>query len=156
MIDTPTVSALTALAAVIIGPLASIYVTKYVTKRQIHASVVSLNRQKWIDSLRDQLANLITDLRLLGLHRGINLIAKEEYEERLQRILLSEIKINLFLNSNEADHKSLSDTIRSVIETIFGGNEIEKRRVASELLPVIVQQSQSILKREWQSVKDGA
>lgn len=49
------VSAITALVAVIVGPLASIFVAK----NQINASVVSSNRQVWINRLRDELATLV-------------------------------------------------------------------------------------------------
>ena len=46
------ISACTALVASIAGPL----VTLTVSRRQFNASVLSANRQKWIDSLRDMLA----------------------------------------------------------------------------------------------------
>jgi len=148
-IDVPLISALTALAAVLISPVISVYVTN----RQIRASIVSANRQKWIDGLRDQLADLIADIRVIGLHRKIDLLENEEYDTRLQRLLLAEIKVNLLLNPNEADHKALTRTIREVIEKIFSGDEIAKRRATNELLPEIVHQTQAILKREWERVK---
>lgn len=49
------VSAITAIVAVIVGPLVSIFVAK----NQINASVVSTNRQTWINRLRDELATLV-------------------------------------------------------------------------------------------------
>jgi hypothetical protein len=49
--DTALISSLTALAAVVFAPIVSIYVAK----RQIRASVVSVNRQAWINRLRDEL-----------------------------------------------------------------------------------------------------
>jgi len=50
------VSACTALVASIVGPL----VTLTVAKRQINANVLSANRQKWIENLREALAELIS------------------------------------------------------------------------------------------------
>ena len=50
------ISACTALVASILGPL----VTLSVAKRQFNASVLSANRQKWIETLRDMLAELIS------------------------------------------------------------------------------------------------
>jgi ABC-type transport system involved in cytochrome bd biosynthesis fused ATPase/permease subunit len=64
-LDTQAISAITALVAVIVSPIISIYIAK----RQVHASVVSANRQKWIDSLRDQLADLITGVHVLRSDR---------------------------------------------------------------------------------------
>lgn len=43
------------LITAIIGPMVALYVMR----RQIRATVVSTNRQKWIDSLRDTIAELM-------------------------------------------------------------------------------------------------
>jgi hypothetical protein len=50
------VAAATALVASIAGPV----VTLTVAKRQFNATVLSANRQKWIEELRDCLAELIS------------------------------------------------------------------------------------------------
>ena len=46
--------ATTALTASVLGP----FVTLTVARRQFRATVVSSNRQKWIDTFRDRLAEL--------------------------------------------------------------------------------------------------
>ena len=46
---TATLTAATALVAVIVGPVISVYVAR----RQIRASAVLKNRQSWINALRD-------------------------------------------------------------------------------------------------------
>ena len=50
------VSACTALVASVVGPL----VTLTVAKRQFNATAISSNRYKWIETLRDELAELIS------------------------------------------------------------------------------------------------
>ena len=50
------ISACTALVASIVAP----FVTLSVARRQFNATVLSANRQKWIESLRDLLAELIS------------------------------------------------------------------------------------------------
>lgn len=142
---------MTALIAVIVSPIVSIYVAK----RQIRASVVSTSRQKWIDSLRDQLAEFIAAAHVMGLHRGLNMIETPEFNSRLEQLRLIESKVLLLLNPNEADHKVLAATIGALIPQLFGGDELSKRKVAKEALPRITEQSQSILKREWERVKRG-
>lgn len=52
------VSAATALVASIVGPL----VTLSVGKRQFAATVLSGKRQRWIDLLRESLADLVSQL----------------------------------------------------------------------------------------------
>jgi hypothetical protein len=53
------VTAITALVAVVVGPILSIYVAK----KQINAAALSTNRQEWINKLRTVLAELITIVR---------------------------------------------------------------------------------------------
>ena len=53
------VSASTALVASIVGP----FITLTVARRQYNATVISVSRQKWIETLRDTLAELIALLR---------------------------------------------------------------------------------------------
>lgn len=149
--DTQAVSAFTALIAVIVGPGVSIYVAK----RQIRASIVSTNRQKWIDNLRDELSEVIKSIRILGLHRNFETIDQSELNGRIENLALREAKINLLLNPNEADHRDLSETIRMAIDNIGAGEEREKRIRTKELLTLLTSQSQTILKREWKRVKVG-
>ena len=52
------ISALTALVASIVSP----FVTIQTAKRQINASVISANRTRWLESLREQLATLVSEL----------------------------------------------------------------------------------------------
>ena len=54
------ISACTALVASIAGPV----VTLMVAKRQFSANVLSANRQKWIDALREALADIQLITRL--------------------------------------------------------------------------------------------
>lgn len=145
------ISAVTALVAVVVSPIISIYIAK----RQIHASIVSANRQKWIDSLRDHLTDLITAMRFLGLHRNLDHIEEMEFIERFQHLVLLETKINLLLNPHEADHKKLTETIRKGIEAIFAGDDKVKRQGVLAASDSVIQQSQAILEREWQRVKAG-
>ncbi len=147
--DTTLISAITALVAVVVSPIVSIYITK----RQIHASIVSSNRQKWIDNLRDQLSEVITSVRILCLHRSMDRIDDSELNDRIEKLVMLEAKINLLLNPSEADHKFLSETIHNAIDKIGAGNEMEKRIDAQELLKSLLSQSQFVLKREWERVK---
>jgi hypothetical protein len=150
--DLPIISALTALVAVIVSPIVSIYVTR----RQIKASIVSTNRQKWIDQLRDHLAELITLVRFLNLHKSFEEVSKEEWFANLQKASLIESKINLLLNPNESDHTALCKTIREALVTMLKDEEESKSPTLVELTNSVLKQSQAILKREWERVKKGS
>jgi hypothetical protein len=55
------ISAIVALTATILTPLASFWITR----QQIRATLVSANRQAWINALRDDLSELFEDLKWL-------------------------------------------------------------------------------------------
>ena len=85
---------LTALAAVIVAPVVSFFTTR----RQIRANVVSVNRQAWIDKLRDELAELFELLPWQLLQRLGTLSGEEGYKyeaEKRSRIRLLMNKVRL-------------------------------------------------------------
>lgn len=115
------VSACTALVASILGPI----VTLVVAKRQFNATVLSANRQRWIETLRDMLAELIALLvaalvvKARGKETGDQGFGAIEADpsliEKLERIVRVQWKIRLLINPLEADHQQL----HRAIETAF-------------------------------------
>jgi triphosphoribosyl-dephospho-CoA synthetase len=141
------VSAVTALVAVIVGPLVSIIVAK----NQINASVVSSNRQSWINRLRDELAALVAIVHNLpSAHANSTVTTKDAIAQH--GIFIEQFQvIKLLINPKESDHKELVRLIESA-----GGKIVESinknQANASEFEAIgqrIVEQSQIVLKREW-------
>src|SRR5262249_8599449 len=101
------ISACTALVASIVGPL----VTFAVAKRQFNATVLSANRQRWIESLRDMLAELISLIVAVVVvksswkgkwNKGMAAIAADPaLLQKLERLVLVQWKIRLLLNPIE-------------------------------------------------------
>lgn len=149
--DPATFSAATALVAVIVGPAVSMYVAR----RQIRASVVSTSRQKWIDSLRDDLAQVYTAIHVLGLQRSLDTISNEELHARMAELTLLESRITLRLNPNEEDHQTILSSIRESIQAMGAGSETAKRTAVQTQLVHLQKSAQVSLKREWQRVKNG-
>jgi hypothetical protein len=159
------VSAATALVASIAGPA----VTLTVARRQISANIVSVNRHRWIESLRDLIAEMIALLAtgtLVRLERAreagsINaLIASDPAViEKIERIVLVRNKIRLMTNPNEDDHRELLDTIEVAFRRLAGdqpmGDPQEVTRSIDESIQAITRCAQGILKREWSRVKRG-
>jgi ABC-type oligopeptide transport system ATPase subunit len=147
------VSAVTALVAVIVGPLVSIFVAK----NQINASVVSANRQTWINRLRDELATLVGIVHHLPSAHANETVSTDSAISEYGRFVEKFQVIKLLINPKEADHQELIRLIESadkkIIESI-----IKKQASASEFETAgkrIVDQSQIVLKREWERVKKG-
>jgi triphosphoribosyl-dephospho-CoA synthetase len=153
------VSACTALVASVAGP----FVTLFVAKQQFSANVLSANRQKWIETLRDTLAEFISFL-VAALVIKVNW--KEDWQQgrsvlaaspallaEFERMVLSQCKIRLLINPTERDHVQLYERIDTAIRRIRTeeSTDEETERDIEEITLL----AQVILKREWQRVKRG-
>ena len=153
------VSASTALVASIVGPI----ITLTVARRQFNATVISANRQKWIETLRDTLAELIALLRAALVvkskwkdkwDRGRGpLNADPAMLEKFEHIVLSRSKIDLLINPTDADHQLLYEAIETAISRL--GAEASLEAETRRDIQTIARVGQAILKREWQRVKIG-
>jgi len=153
------ISAGTALVASIIGPI----VTLLVAKRQFGASVLSANRQKWIEALREALAELVS---LLVTALVVRAGWKGEWDDgrgpvrqnpdlldKLERMVLAQSKIRLLINPTEADHQLLLAAIDTALARIRIGTSSDAD--TEKDIQAITRLAQAILKREWQRVKHG-
>ena len=158
------ISACTALVASIAGP----FVTLAVAKRNFNATVISANRQKWIETLRDMLAELIS-LFVAALLVKVKWKREKERDEwdhgraalavepalldKVQRMVLTQAKIRLLLNPNEADHQRLYQAIETAGKRLQSEQSDESETESD--IEAITRLAQSILKREWMRVKHG-
>jgi hypothetical protein len=153
------ISATTALVASVVGPV----VTLTVAKRQFSATVLSGNRQKWIEALRDDLAELIS---LLATGLVVKSKWKDKWEQgrgalnaepalldKFERIVLTQARIQLLINPADEDHQRLSEAIDSAADRLRSEEATDTQTETD--IRTIVALAQSILKREWQRVKLG-
>ena len=150
------ISVITALVAVLLGPLVQVYITK----RQISASTVATFRQEWINSLRDEISLFIGEWSKATIRwqRRDGESEQQQYD-RLQSLSIHESKIAMLLNPKESDHMELLASIeklKHLVNEEFAGipsttitETLEKAKKA------VISNSQAILKREWSRVKLG-
>jgi hypothetical protein len=153
------VSACTALVASILGPV----VTLAVARRQINANIVSANRQRWIESLRDLIAEMVSLLAAVivvkeGLKGRWNegrgaIEADPKLLAKLERIVLVQWKIRLMINPHEADHQALYRAFESAF--VHARSEDTPASEVEADIESITRLAQPILKREWERVKRG-
>lgn len=148
------VSAITALVAVVVGPI----VTLYVAKRQINASVLSGNRQAWINRLRDEVASLTAIVNNLPSAHANESVATTDAIAEHGRLVKMAQTVKLLINPTEEDHKKLVQLIDTAGEEVI--DSINKRKADAkhfeQVAQEIVRQTQLILKREWERVKNGS
>lgn len=128
-----------------------------VAARVARASVISANRQKWIDGIRDDLAEflaadsvLIDDFRsddddLLEAERAAQRARVKEAKVRIQ---LMQRRIQLRLNPDKPTHIALFEAVKTVIPAT--GREHTKARNA------LIKDAQAFLRHEWLRVKKEA
>jgi hypothetical protein len=153
------VSACTALVASILGPI----VTMAVAKRQFNANVLSANRQRWIEALRDMMAEVISLMVAVLVvkqqwkgewNRGRGAIAADpKLLSKLERLVLVQWKVRLLVNPSEAEHAALVRRLDSALERLEREDvdEVATRADVDE----ITRLSQTILRHAWARVKQG-
>lgn len=157
------IAALTALVAVIVGPIVSLNIAK----RQFNANVLSVNRQEWINTLRDQISELVA--QTIILRREVEQYRKEPDRifARTEGVVRCALKIQLLINPKEADHVHLVNSIGKLMILVAKtaaktadkvAEKVEDQDMDSQFRVIrdeIVSKSQEILKREWERVKEG-
>ena len=142
---------LTALCAVLLGPLVSLHVVR----REFAAQVLSSSRQDWINTLRDRVAKLIAFVAHYSAAKATGQLNDQTALARHETAYELWAEISLLINPAEADHAELVASIDSTLQFLFlSPASIDPVRVR-ELMDRLTSQSQRILKREWERVKKG-
>lgn len=143
----PLGSLLVAALALIVGPL----VTLRISQRQTLAPM----RQKWIDNLRDRVAEFVAVASWLYRH-GYGLGPKDqssadvEINQQSVRLVHLANHIELMLNPREADHNELLRALESVRQTACEQSRLSEFPGAVQALNALCKK---ILKAEWNRVK---
>lgn len=153
------VSACTAMIASIAGP----YVNTRIAKIQFNADVLSVNRQKWIETMRDLVASLNSQFLTAAAIRqtvkeptSIAIAQDPELFRRVENLLRTVSKIELMLNPLEPDHQRLNTLMREGVDRLR--SPPPERGIEDRIEVIshdITQAAQAILKREWLRVKRG-
>ena len=121
--------------------------------KQIRATVVSSNRQNWINSLREEVSELISLVEAFDRNTRTLLPSRETSQEAQRRRLDFEDRANLMLrriqlrlNEGEQDHLDLIGLLQKFVAAMRHDAILEDR---------IIKLTQKILKAEWNRVKRG-
>lgn len=145
------ISLIIAAIAIFFGPLISIIITNKTLKlnsKIASKSLISPIRQQWIDNLRNTIIEL-----LAKSHHYCVAGTDDREDEEYYRIIELEKKITLLINSKEEDHIKLLKNISEMLDNLYKGG-MKSEVLFWEKHNEIIQISQSILKREWERVKN--
>lgn len=164
------------LVAVVIGPLIQLRTTKAQIaqaaessreqlKAALHAadlgfraSVLSANRQAWINDLRERIADFTSASKTLRMQwehwrmsRGQTKLGPSEFAVQIADIGRRESLLQMMLNPREQDHVELTvrlSAVKGFIDPDHGtGQELET------CCRDLIAQAGAVLKREWERVK---
>lgn len=151
------ISALAAIVGVVIGSMVSFLIAR----QQFKATVISANRQQWINNLRDCIADFQTKAKIslveasLALYKETSIAANPtSHDEALRGMRFLANKAALLLNPKEADHSGLLLLMKQLEDHCVNGDPND-RACEERLQDSITSTGQRILKREWERVKRG-
>jgi hypothetical protein len=146
-----------------IASIAGAFVNTRIAKIEFKANVLSVNRQKWIETMCDLVASLSSQLVATAAIRhtveeptGTVIARDPELFRRVENLLRTVSKIELMLNPLERDHQQLKGLMSEAVNQLRSPSpdgDIEER--IDVISRDIIQASQAILKREWVRVKRG-
>lgn len=147
------ISAITALIAVIVSPVVALLVAKI----QTNASVISSNRQIWINRLRDELTIFVGILHHIPSAYAAEYIDKTQAVAEYERLIKKLQIIQLLINPKELEHQQLIQLLELAEKIVINSidTQIAPDSEIREAAKNIVDQSQIILKKEWNRVKSG-
>lgn len=142
------IAALTALGAVVFGPLVSMWIVR----RQTQVAVLSNNRQTWINELRELIAEYLSITSFVHVADWSE-SPRDVHDQKMERLMLLNSKIQLMLNPTEKDHIQLVRLLGNLAEGSAAARKgVEIKKMQDNHLDA-VKLAQSILKREWNRVK---
>lgn len=143
---------LISLISLIFSGIISIYIIKSSNSNSDldrRRAVLSVNRQEWINTLRDLVSCLLKDI-----NRLYEIEEKETaaFYYKKQEVHQQAIKLELLLNPSEEKSRLLIKYFRDISDALdpnFSGKET----IAADLHQNIIDVTQKILKEEWDRVK---
>jgi hypothetical protein len=151
------VTATTALVSAITGPLVS-YI---VASRQIRASVISTNRERWTEALRDAVAEyvaLLLSASMVKLTIGGNALeavaADHALLEIVERIIRVKNKIMLMTNPVESRYSQLCQVVEASYQALLSDDLVAFVNIRTTA-DAITLAGREVLRAEWLRVKRG-
>jgi hypothetical protein len=158
--DQLTITFITASTALIAG-VASPIVSISVARRQFKASVISNNRERWIEALREAISeyiSLVASAALIARHAKVindqSVYANEEMRKTAEHIMLVRTKIVLMTNPTKSSHRDLCQSIDVVYRALVDNLTMDRERWRSQL-DAITLAGHAVLEAEWGRVKRG-
>lgn len=153
----PSLLTIIALLAVVLSPLVQLLVgwwSRRSGENQLRATVRSNNRQQWVHILRDQLSEFTSQLMglILNIDPGPPIKVKDQkvHQEKSERLIFLQTKIELLLNPNKPEQKVIIDLVDNARLAAIARDTEALDGIQKEL----TQKSQVLFKHTWERIKN--
>ena len=154
-------TALIIASGALVGAVIGSGVSYLIARQQFKATVLSANRQQWINTLRDFIADFQTKVKIaiteskLAEHVALSFAANPtSFDEALKAMRLLINKTALLINPKEKDHAELLALMKKLEDLCING-DINDDEGQEKLQSAVTSIGQNVLKREWDRVKKG-
>ena len=149
------VTASTALTSAVFGP----FVSYVIARRQIRASVISNNRERWNEALLDSLAEyigLLLSAAMIKQSVGQDPLKAVSEDRALLKIVERGVlvKSKVMLMTNPKDSLQLCDVLEATYQALVSNDPQTRAKIRSGS-EAITQAGRDVLKAEWARVKRG-
>lgn len=151
------VTSCSALMSAVGGPLVSVFVAT----RQIRSSLISGNRERWAEALRDAIAEYVALVESAAmLHDAAQADPFSQMRdhpqvlELVERLAQARNRIELMVNPTEPGHRELSEPVEQAYRLCLDNNGESRKQVAA-VVNAITRAGRAVLKSEWARVKRG-
>ena len=151
------VSAMTALTAAVLSPMVSLLVTRM----QIRATVISNNRERWIEALRDAVAEYVAVLLTASMVKQAAerdpLQEVREHRDLLpivERVVMMKSKIMLMINPSDQRYAALCEKVEASYELLASDSLVSVPAMRAQANEV-TRLGAYVLRTEWARVKRG-
>lgn len=152
------ITATTALVASVMGPM----VTLTVARRQFQANVIATNRQRWIDTFRDRVSELLSLMnaaQLIKRHSadswrgGVGAAESLGAAQKFEQAFMALSEVRLLTNASDPEHQRLNDALAAALDHVQHDDlrEAELEACIDEVIAL----SRTIIRQEWGRVKRG-
>jgi hypothetical protein len=146
-----------------IASVAGAFVNTKTARIAFKANVLSVNRQKWIETMCDLVASLNSQLLIAAAMRrtveeptSVVITRDSELLKRVENLLWTVSKIELMLNPLQKEHQHLKTLMSEAVDQLrFPSPEGSIEERIEGISRDIIQLSQVVLKQEWVRVKRG-
>ncbi len=117
----PLISAITALLAVLVGPL----ITIHVARKRAQLEAVVLVRVETIKQLRELFSEFVAQVMIANSERGVGFLSRAESTAKLERAFRLETEISLMLNAEEEDCRKVMENMTAARCRVFKDSDAE-------------------------------